>query len=91
MAEGRQGFSLLGKTGLAAYGIFCLVLFVFIRFPYDTFKGRMEQSLGSAINQQVSLGHIRPGFPLGLRVDSLAINKQELTTDFFVNPICFHC
>ncbi len=89
MAEIKRGSPGLEKAGLAVYGIMCLIVFTFIRFPYDTFRGKLEQAIGSAINQQVTLGHIHFRLPIGFRVDSLMINRNLLTKELILMPHLF--
>lgn len=86
MAEIKRNSFPLEKVGFAVYGIVCLILFTYIRFPWDTFRGRMEQSISTAINQPVTLGRVHAHFPFGFKADGMTINKTVKAKELIVRP-----
>ncbi len=89
MAEVKRGSSFREKAAVAAWGMVCLILFIYIRFPYDTFRGRLEQSIGQALNQPVTLGHIHSRFPLGVKVDGVSIKGVPFSKELDLSPRIF--
>ncbi len=74
------------RAGFIFYAVFCLILFVYLRFPYDTLKGRIESTLGSVLGAEVSLGHLSSSLPLGLAADGLDINAVPVATKLLFHP-----
>jgi type II secretion system protein N len=89
MAEVRRGFPFFEKIGIAAFCSVCLIFFVSIRFPYDTFRGTLEQSLSRAIDQPVALGHVHARFPFGCRVDGMSVGKIPYAKELIIYPHLF--
>lgn len=89
MAEAKRGSPFIEKIGIAAYCLVCLILFISIRFPYDTFKGSMEQSMSRAVNQPVTLGHVSARFPFGCKVDGMSIDKTPYAKELIFYPHLF--
>jgi len=89
MADERRASPGIVKTGAAIYVFLCLVVFVSIRFPYDAFRGRMEESMSSALGRPVSLGHVRSSFPFGLKVEGMSIDKQPFARELRLYPGLF--
>ncbi len=67
MADEKKFSPRMAKAGLGLYLFFCLVLFVLVRFPYDTFRGRLEETMSSLIGRPVALGTSAPACPSGSR------------------------
>jgi len=86
MADVRRGVPLLEKVGIAAFCIVCLILFISIRFPYDTFRGTLEGSLSKALDQPVTLGHIHARFPFGCTVDGMSVGRNPYAKELIIYP-----
>jgi type II secretion system protein N len=89
MAEAKRGTPLREKAGIAAFGIFCLLLFIYIRFPYENFRGYLEQAISDKTGQPVSLGPIHHHFPLGIRVDGVSVGGTKYVKDLILRPHVF--
>lgn len=86
MADGRRGVPFLEKVGVAAFCIVCLVVFISIRFPYDTFRGTLEGAFSKALNQPVTLGHVHARFPFGCTVDGMSVNRKPYAKELVIYP-----
>jgi type II secretion system protein N len=86
MARTKKGYSFWVKAGFVLYAIFCLIVFIYIQFPYDTLKDRMEQTLSRTLKSEVSLGHMHAHLPLGLAADGLDINTVPVATKLTFHP-----
>lgn len=86
MADEKRISPGLIKTGVAVYLFLCLVLFASMRFPYDTFRGRLEGAISSMVGQPVALGHIRSSFPFGFTVEGMSINKSPFARELKLDP-----
>ncbi len=86
MADDRRGVPLLEKVGIAAFCVVCLILFVSIRFPYDTFRGKLEGSLSKALDQPVTLGSVHARFPFGCRVDGMSVGRKPYAKELIIYP-----
>ncbi|MFY9397171.1 MAG: type II secretion system protein GspN [Desulfomonilia bacterium] len=81
MAEGKNGSPLFSRTVLIAYALVCLAVFVVLRFPYDAFRGNLEQAMSSVLRQPVTLGHISYGFPSGLAVAGMSVGGSHFARE----------
>ena len=86
MAKAGQGYSFWAKVGFVLYTLLCLIVFVYILFPYDTLKDRLEQTLSRTLQSEVSLGHMHADLPLGLAADGLDINAVPVATKLTFHP-----
>ncbi len=89
MADGKRVSPRLAKAGIALYLLFCLVLFVLVRFPYDTFRGRLEGTMSSLIGRPVALGHISSSLPFGLKVEGVSIGENPFARELRIRPGLF--
>jgi type II secretion system protein N len=51
--------------GVPVAALVLIVIFVFLRFPYDDLARPLTQQLGAMTNSQVSIGHISPRITIG--------------------------
>lgn len=86
MAEVKRGSPLLEKTGITILFIICLTVFTYTRFPFDVFRGRLENTISSMIGRQVVLGHVHSRLLFGFRVDSMSINNVVIAKDLILKP-----
>ncbi|HDP25852.1 MAG TPA: type II secretion system protein GspN [Deltaproteobacteria bacterium] len=86
MAETKRKRSFYGIVALVVYGVVCLALFLYLRFPYDILKDTLEDSLSSAFGRDVSIGHVHPGLPFSLAVDGLRIDAVPVLDRIIVRP-----
>jgi len=86
MARGKQGYSFWVKAGFVLYAMAILIVFIYIQFPYDALKDRLEQTLSSTFGSEVALGHMHAHLPLGLAADGLDINAVPVATRVIFYP-----
>ncbi len=86
MAEVRKGSSLWITIGLGLYACICLVLFIWMRFPYDSLKYRVEDALSGVLGIPVTLGHIEPSLLGGFRIHGVDIKGDRLASRLTVSP-----
>ena len=86
MADEKKFSPRMAKAGFGLYLLFCLVLFVLVRFPYDTFRGRLEETMSSLIGRPVALGHISSSLPFGLKVEGVSIGENPFAKELKIRP-----
>lgn len=86
MADEKRLSPGLAKAGIGLYLLFCLVVFVLVRFPYDTFRGRLEGAMSSLVGRPVALGHISPSLPFGLKVEGVSIDGNPFAPELKIRP-----
>ena len=86
MANAAARYRLLIKIGLGVYAFICLVLFIWIRFPYDSLKYKVEDTLTDVIGSQVMLGHIHPNLLWGFTIDGLEIKGVPVAKKVTITP-----
>jgi type II secretion system protein N len=86
MAEAKRGIPFREKAGIAAYGIICLALFTCLRFPYENFRGYLEQVISDKTGRPVDLGPIHSHFPFGIRVDGVNVDGSKYINDLILRP-----
>jgi type II secretion system protein N len=89
MAEAKRGIPFREKAGIAAYGIVCLILFTYLRFPFENFRGYLEQAICEKSGKPVELGPIRSSFPFGIRVDGVSVEGKKYVKDLILRPHFF--
>ncbi|MBN2297403.1 MAG: hypothetical protein JXM72_02350, partial [Deltaproteobacteria bacterium] len=86
MDRDKKGYTLRAKAGFVVYALCCLIIFIYIQFPYDMLKDRLERTLSSALSSHVTLGHMHSHLPLGLAADGLKINTSEVAKKIVFHP-----
>jgi type II secretion system protein N len=82
----KKGYSFWAKVGFVLYVIICLIIFIYMQFPYDTLKTRLEQTLSTALGKEVTLGHIHSQIPFGFAAQGLDINAVPVATNLIFHP-----
>ncbi|HHO76947.1 MAG TPA: type II secretion system protein GspN [Deltaproteobacteria bacterium] len=86
MGRVKTDYSFRTKAGFIVYALFCLIIFVYFRFPYDLLKDRFEHLLSAALGSEVTLGHMHAHLPLALAADGLKINTFLLAKRIVFHP-----
>jgi type II secretion system protein N len=86
MADAGPRYRILIKIGLGLYAALCLVVFIWIRFSYDSIKYKVEDALTNVIGNQVTLGHIKPNLLWGFTIDSLEIKGVPVAKQVIISP-----
>jgi type II secretion system protein N len=68
------------------YGIFCVLLFSYLLFPYYALKPKFESALSSTINMDVSINAIKPALPLGWTMVGLNISGEHAMDSLTLKP-----
>lgn len=86
MAETSAKHPLWLKIGFVLYALICLIVFVYVLFPYDVIKERVEESLTLAMGSEVTLGHIRPSLLWGFTIDGLNVKGVRIARELTISP-----
>jgi len=86
MADVRSRSSLWIKIGLGLYACICLVLFIWMRFSYDSLKYRVEDALSGVLGAPVVLGHIQPNLLWGFKVEGIEIKGTQVARKLTITP-----
>ncbi|MGI6387815.1 MAG: type II secretion system protein GspN [Desulfomonilia bacterium] len=86
MADEKTFSPRLAKAGIGLYLLFCLMLFILVRFPYDTFRGRLEETMSSLVGRPVTLGYISSSLPFGLKVEEMSIDENPFAKELKIRP-----
>lgn len=73
-------------AGLIAYALLCLVVFTWLRFPYDALRPRMEKAIASSSGINIVLGHIRPSLTGGFVVDGVKVKDAVVIRRLGISP-----
>ena len=63
----------------------CILLFSFLRFPYDNLKGRIE-ALANQSGHPLRITHITAALPLNLMLEGLSLNGVQLNGKIILTP-----
>ncbi|OPZ57950.1 MAG: hypothetical protein BWY87_01555 [Deltaproteobacteria bacterium ADurb.Bin510] len=74
------------RFALTVWVVICLVLFSFMRFPYEVLKGRIEASASQSLNRPVRVTGIKASLPLGIRLEGLSVGGQSLPGSLILAP-----
>jgi type II secretion system protein N len=86
MADAAARYRILIKIGLCLYAFVCLVVFIWVRFPYDSVKYKLENVLTNVIGAQVTLGHIKPNLLWGFSADNMEIKGVPVARQITISP-----
>ncbi len=89
MAEVKRSSNLPEKIGVVVFFIVCLVLFTYLQFPYDTFRGRLENTLSQATGRTVTLGRVHSRLLFGFKVDGMSIDNVAWAKELILKPHLF--
>jgi type II secretion system protein N len=68
------------------YGIFCVLLFSYLLFPYYALKPKFESALSKAIDMDVSINGIKPALPIGWTMVGLNISGDHAMDSLTLKP-----
>ena len=68
------------------YGIFCVLLFSYLLFPYYALKPKFESALSKAIDMDVSISSIKPALPIGWTMVGLNISGEHAMDSLTLKP-----
>ena len=68
------------------YGIFCVLLFSYLLFPYYALKPKFESALSKAIDMDVSISAIKPALPIGWTMVGLNISGEHAMDSLTLKP-----
>jgi type II secretion system protein N len=68
------------------YGIFCVLLFSYLLFPYYALKPKFESALSRAIDMDVSISAIKPALPIGWTMVGLNISGEHAMDSLTLKP-----
>jgi len=71
---------------LGLYGLVCLAVFTWVRFPYDALGTRIENGLGAFLGVPVRLGHIRPTWTGGFSVQGVELQGNLIVKTLRLTP-----
>ncbi len=74
------------KLGLVLYASVLLVIFVYLRFPYNSIKAWIEDDLSSLTGRQVEVEKIGPSLVPGLRLSNVKVNNKALFDCLLLRP-----
>jgi type II secretion system protein N len=86
MADAAARYRIPIKIGLGLYAALCLVIFIWIRFSYDSIKYKVEDALTNVMGNQVTLGHIKPNLLWGFTIDSMEIKGVPVAKQVTISP-----
>ncbi|HVN72361.1 MAG TPA: type II secretion system protein GspN [Desulfomonilia bacterium] len=86
MADGAARYRRIVRIALGLYAFVCLVVFIWMRFSYDSLKYKIEDVLGNALGGQVTLGHIHPNLLWGFTVDGMQIKGAQVAKKLTISP-----
>jgi type II secretion system protein N len=86
MADAGARYRIFMKIGLGLYAAFCLVVFIWLRFSYDSIKYKVEDALTNVMGNQVTLGHISPNLLWGFTIDSMEIKGIPIAKRLTISP-----
>lgn len=77
------------KTLFVLYAVLCVLLFIYLRFPYYLLKPKIEAALSAVAHKEVTLGAITPRLPWGVTVQDMRIGGATLAPQLTVRPSLF--
>ena len=86
MDRERRAYSFWAKAGFVIYACLCFLMFVYLLFPYDVLRDRLEYAMQASFGLDVSLGHVKSRLPLGMAIDNLKIKQEPIAQDLIVSP-----
>lgn len=86
MAKGDGRYGAWAKTGFVLWAVLCLLTFVYLQFPFDVLKDRLEQSLSKSTGMQVSFEHLESRLPLGLEAQGVVVNDVAVARSVQLSP-----
>jgi type II secretion system protein N len=89
MVEHKDDHPFLFKVGFGLLAFSLLIIFIYVRFPYDMLKSKMEETLSQNLGSEITLGNIYPGLLGGFVVDGLKVNGVSVADKVRFSPRLF--
>lgn len=86
MVDAASRNRMLTRAALGLYTFVCLLVFIWIRFSYDSVKYKLEDALTRVMGGQVILGHISPSLLGGFNIDGMDIKGVKVAKKVSVSP-----
>jgi type II secretion system protein N len=68
------------------YGVFCVLLFSYLLFPYYALKPKFEDALSKVTDMSVSINAIKPALPIGWTMVGLNISDEHALDSLTLKP-----
>ncbi len=68
------------------YGVFCVLLFSYLLFPYYALKPKFEDALSRLTDMNVSINAIKPALPIGWTMMGLDISDEHAVDSLTLKP-----
>lgn len=82
----QQPYSPRTKTLFVIYAVLCVLLFLYLRFPYDLLRPKIEEALSAVVHKEITLGAITPRLPWGVTVEDMRIGGATFAPRLTVRP-----
>jgi len=89
MVEHKDDHPFLFKVGFGLLAFSLLIIFIYVRFPYDMLKSKMEDSLSEGFGSEITLGDVSPGLLGGFVVDGMKVNGISIADKVKFSPRLF--
>lgn len=76
----------LKKALYIIYGVFCVLLFSYLLFPYYALKPKFEDALSRVTDMDVSINAIKPALPIGWTMIGLSISDEHVMDSLTLKP-----
>ncbi len=86
MGNSEEKYSVWIKSGFVIYAIFCLLIFLYLRFPYDMISSRIESSFSEYIGVDISIDSLKPILPIGLYMGGVEVDKGLVFNKITLRP-----
>ncbi|MEA3222795.1 MAG: type II secretion system protein GspN [Thermodesulfobacteriota bacterium] len=86
MGVSEEKYSIWIKSGLVIYAIFCLLIFLYLRFPYDMISPKIESFLSEYIGVGISIDSLKPILPIGVSMGGVEIDKSLVFNKIVLRP-----
>lgn len=83
----KPSYSPRGKALIVCYIVLCLLLFVYLRFPYHLLKPKLETALGAAVHKEVTVGGVSARLPLGVRLTDVRVAGETIAPRLTLRPL----
>lgn len=66
--------------GYAVFTIMAIAVFLYVQFPEETVRNYAQYTVNRLLpGQRLSIGRLRPSFPMGIRMTSVSLSHRDLT------------
>jgi len=86
MDDSEEKYSIWIKSGFVIYAILCLLIFLYLRFPYDMISPKIGSSLSEYIGVDISIDSLKPMLPVGVSMGGVEIDKGLVFNEIVLRP-----